>query len=113
MPFYTQRKRKCSSFCCRISTSQKEDSVQAWEYIRLTVHFNNNGRIVAVFSNIGTIYSLHLPKDKRMKLGRRWLDDYFAELGDNGWELVSSLAKNNGSSEIHYFKRPLDEDDTE
>ena len=81
--------------------------MQSWQYIRLTVYFDND-RLVSVLSNIGTVYSDRMPSERHIKRDRNWLDNYFAELGREGWELTSSLSKGGGASEIHYFKRPIE-----
>ena len=76
-----------------------------WEYLRLEVHLRGKGENISVY-----VDSMDERKDGIDS--KEDLEAYLYDLGQDGWELVSTYWVKVGNSmgnEIHYFKR-LDED---
>ena len=73
--------------------------MQKWEYLRITVSYNDEG----IIDRASTSY-----KDLLSNIAPFEWDDYLAKLGNEGWELVSVNMWNDGWDEAYYFKRPIE-----
>jgi hypothetical protein len=77
-----------------------EDTIQKWEYMRLTVGYRSEGEVYFAVSNDTEV--IHRDDDA----GPNDLHNYIGTLGYQGWELVS-VYQDVRNNEIYHFKRPI------
>ena len=79
--------------------------MQKWEYLRVLVNTDSNGRIMDITANEEQVFRF----SSEMQNIDFNLFDYFTKLGKHGWEMVNALPWWDRNVVFYIFKRSIEE----